>query len=80
MFVIVLPTVKRLAYFSNSENVIQTLLCSDDEQERREGVQRLVQLRGEGDEDSQVGSSSIQSRKTPDINMDASEISDLIKW
>src|SRR6218665_838667 len=35
----VLPTVKRLAWYAFSEMIIQTLLCSDDSQERRGGIE-----------------------------------------
>ena len=59
------------AYFAHSENIIQILLSSDEEHEMREGVQKVVMLRGDGQADVQKGSSSVRPRKTPDINLDA---------
>ena len=35
---IVLPTVKRSSWFAFSEFIIQTLLCSKDKEERRQGI------------------------------------------
>ena len=59
---------------------MQTLLCSDNEEERREGITRIVQGRGEGDPGVQVGSSAVRPRKTPEINWDATKLSELTFW
>ena len=68
---IVMPTVKRSAWYAHSEALIQTLLCSEDQKERIEGVERI---RGDGDPDTQLGDSSVRNRRTLDINCDASTI------
>ncbi|KAL3041503.1 hypothetical protein OYC64_019650 [Pagothenia borchgrevinki] len=57
---------------------VQTLLCSEDQKEIIEGV--ILAIRGEGDPDTQLGDSSVRTRRTPDINCDASSIGDLISW
>jgi hypothetical protein len=77
---IVIPTVKRSAWYAHSEAILQTLLCSEDSKERIEGVERILAIRGDGDPDTQLGDSSVRTRRTPDINCDASRISELISW
>jgi hypothetical protein len=75
---VVLPTIQRSAWYAFSESIIQTLLCSDDIEERRAGVQKILDLRG-GDDDS-LGDLSVRSRKTPIINPEASSLLELIDW
>ena len=77
---IVLPTVKRSSWFAFSECIIQTLLCSKDEEERRQGVKKIVEIRGEGDDSTQVGDRRVRPRKTPEINSHARSLVDLISW
>ena len=55
-------------------------MCSNDQQERIEGVERILAIRGEGDPDTQLGDSSVRSRKTLEINDDASSIGEMISW
>lgn len=77
---IVMPTVKRSAWYAHSEAILQTLLCSEDHKERVEGVERILAIRGERDPNIQVGDASVRIRRTPDINRDACRIGDLISW
>ena len=77
---IVMPTVKRGAWYAHPESVLQTMLCSEVEQERRFAVDKIVELRGEGDEDTQVGDRSVRDRKAHDINEHATKLADLIDW
>lgn len=77
---IVMPTVRRSAWFAFSECIIQTLLCSTDEEERRVGVKKIAELRGEGDDMTQLGDNSVRPRRTPELNTEATKITDLIKW
>ena len=76
---IVKDTVNRGAWYAHSETILQTLLCSDDEEERRFAVKKILEIRGPGD-DSQVGSSSIRLRKTPLLNFKSKRLIDLIDW
>ena len=77
---IVMPTVRRSAWFAFSECIIQTLLCSNDEEERRVGVQKITELRGEGNIMIQKGNDSVRPRRTPELNTEATKISELINW
>ena len=40
---------------THPETVLHAMLCSGDDQERNEAVQRIVKLRREGDEETQLG-------------------------
>ena len=77
---IVMPTVKRGAWYGHSESILQTMLCSDYIREREFAINKILEIRGEGDEESQIGDSSVRSRKTPDINENATKLEDLIDW
>ncbi|KAK1889847.1 Transcription elongation factor A protein-like 4 [Dissostichus eleginoides] len=71
---LMMPTVRRSAWYAHSEAILQTLLCSEDQKERIEGVERILAIRGEGDPDTQLGDSTVRNRRTPDINCEASSI------
>ena len=58
--------------------IIQALLCSSDSDERRAGVQKILDMRG-GDDDT-LGNSSVRPRSTPVINPSASSLLQLIDW
>lgn len=75
---VVLPTIKRSAWYAFSEMIIQTLLCSDDSKERKAGVQKIVDLRGR--DDDILGDLSVRPRNTPSINLSASSLLELIDW
>ena len=77
---IVMPTVRQSACYAHSEAILQTLLCSHDQQERIEGVEKIKAIRGEGDPDTQLGDSSVRARNTPEIISEASSIGGLITW
>jgi len=55
-------------------------LCSEEQKERIEGMERILAIRGEGDPGTQSGDSSVRTRRTPDINCDTSSTGDLISW
>ena len=76
----VMPTIRRSAWYAHSEMIIQTLLCSQDQKERINGVERILAIRGEGDPETQLGDSSVRVRKTPELNIEATSMSDLISW
>lgn len=75
-----MPTVKRGAWCAHPESLLQTILCSEVEQERRFAVDKIVELREEEDEDTQVGDRSVRDRKALDINEHATKLADLIDW
>ena len=73
---IVMPTVKRSAWYGHSESIIQSLLCSEVRQERKEGAEKILNIR----EGAEFGDMSVRVRKTPDINVDATSLIGLIDW
>ena len=77
---IVMPSVRRSAWYGFSESVLQAMLCSQEAGERIDAVEKILNIRGTGDETTQVGDSSVRSRKTPAINSDATTLSQLIDW
>ena len=76
---VVKKTVKRSAWSAFSECIIQTLLCSNNEEERNLGVQKVLEIRGKGDDNTQFGNNSVRCRKIPSINTDADNLMDLIE-
>ena len=77
---IVNPFIKTGSWVAHSEAILQTMLCSEKVEERSQAVEKILNIRGEGDEDTQTGNSYVRPRKTPDINPDASSLTDLIDW
>ena len=77
---IVMPTVNKGAWYAHPESILQTMLCSEVVEERKWAVAKIAEIRGEGDEDTQVGDHSVRERRTPDVNIDATKLKDLIDW
>ncbi|ESO04063.1 hypothetical protein HELRODRAFT_173137 [Helobdella robusta] len=77
---IVMPVVRRSAWYAHSEAVIKTLICSDKEEERKVGIEKILEIRGKADENVQMGDMSLRQRVTPEINPDASSLLELIHW
>ena len=74
-----LPTAMRSAWFAHSEMVLQTLLCSDDKEERRFAINKILEVR-EVHGNKEEGDLSVRSRHTPEVNPNASNLSELINW
>ena len=72
------PTMATSAWYAHPEAVLQAMLRSDEEEERSEAVKRTVQLRGEGNEEMQVGNGGVRPRRTPAINPHAEKLFELI--
>ena len=77
---IVSSAVKRAAWYAHSENVIviQTLLCSNEKEERTLGVNAILKIRGDGECEVQRGNASVRVRKNPDIELDATSLLELL--
>jgi hypothetical protein len=75
---IVLPIIQRSSWFTFSEMVLQTLLCSENEEERKSGVQKIIELRN-NDNDT-PGDLSVRPRITPVMNPNATSLLELIDW
>lgn len=73
-------TVRKSSWYAHPEAVLQTMLCSKNEEERRVAVKKILDMRlmrGSG-HDKSVGDDSFRVRKTPEINLDAKTLTDLI--
>jgi len=77
---IVMLVVRGSAWYAHSEAVIQTLICSDKEEERKAGIEKILEIRGIGDDNVQMGNASVRPRTIPKINADAKSLIDLIDW
>ena len=51
-------------------------MCSEKREERQAGVDKILEIRGDGDDQTQVGNDSVRPRKTLDINLDATSLLD----
>ncbi|KAM5147870.1 LOW QUALITY PROTEIN: uncharacterized protein ACMZJ9_011543 [Mantella aurantiaca] len=75
---IVLPTIQSSSWFAFNEMVLQTLLCLEDQEERKAGVQKIIELRN--NDDDTLGDLSVRPRKTPAVNPNATSLLELIDW
>ena len=73
---IVMPHVRTTAWFSHSEAVLQTLLCSVEKKEREFAVQMILKIRGK----SVLGSKTPRPRRLPTLNVQAKDLKGLICW
>ena len=73
---IVMSYVKSTAWFSHSEAVLQTLLCSVEKEEREFAVQMILKIRGK----SVLGSKKPRPRRLPTLNVKAKDLKGLICW
>ena len=73
---IVVPYIKSSAWNAHPEAILQAMLCSDDITARDFAVYRIMMIRG----DDEYGDTSVRNFKIPNINMDATELQDLIEW
>lgn len=73
---LVSPTVQRSAWYARPDVILQAMLCSEEQTERQEAVNKIQLLRGQ----DQLGDSSVKPRKTPNINFKATKISELVDW
>ena len=88
-------TIQRGAYYAHSEHLLQSLLCSDDEDERRFAVKEIIQLRadnqkrlenpkpkkqGKAKQKADAQDSNVRSRINPELNLEATSLTNLISW
>ena len=69
---ILLPTLRRSAWNSHSESVLQTMVCSEDKKEQDFAVDIILKIRGK----NQLGNLKPRPRKLPllNINLNLSNI------
>ena len=73
---LLLDTLKRSAWNSHSESVLQTMLCSGDHQERVFAVNKILKIRGK----NVMGDLRPRGRRHPELNVDAVTLQDMIEW
>ena len=73
---VVQPRVQDGAWFAHSEHLLLHLLASDNEEERRFAVKKILEIRG----DSEFGDKSLRTFKVPSLNWSAKKIEDMISW
>ena len=76
---IVSETIQRGSYCCHSETVLQALLCSLDEEDRRFAVQQIRAIRQRLDHPD-IGDGGNRERNTPKINSEAETLQQLIDW
>lgn len=60
-----MPTVQRSAWYGHSEAILQSMLCSEDDDERKKAVELILKIREAGDRHTQIGDRSLRPRKPP---------------
>ena len=75
---IVMPTIRRSAWYAHPEAVLQAMVCSDKLEERKEAVEKILEIRGDGNEEIQLGDISVRPRRTPIINIKALKLNELV--
>ena len=64
----------RGAYSAHCENLLTSLLCSDDQEDRKFAVNKILEVRGGQEE----GDMSVRIRRNPTINLADSKLIELI--
>ena len=70
------PTLRRSAWSSHSESVLQTMICSEDMEEREFAVTTILKIRGR----NKLGNTLPRPRKNPCLNLAATQLKDIIDW
>lgn len=73
---IITPYIIRGAYSAHSENILSTLICSDDKEDRVFAVDKIMQIRA----GAELGDKSLRLRRNPTVNLQATKVTDLIDW
>ena len=73
---VVTEVIVRGAYSAHSKNLLTSLLCSDNQEERRFAVNEILKVRGGQEE----GDMSVRVRRNPKINIAASAPIELMDW
>jgi hypothetical protein len=73
---ILLDTLKRSAWNSHSEAVLQTMICSQDREERDLAINMIIMIRGR----NTLGNTKPRPMKLPKLNVEATQLKPLIGW
>ena len=78
---IVLPHTQSSAWWANSEMLLQALLCSTDEGDRKFAVEKVKQIRVDAAKtDNQEGTKAVRTRHKVRLNTEAMCLRELIIW
>ena len=58
-----MPTVRHSARYAFSESIMKTIVCSENVEERIDGIGLFVKIRGPGNEKLQTGNKNVRARK-----------------
>ena len=72
-------TVQHGAWCLHPENLLQTMLSSEDRDERQFAIKKILQIRAKSGNPA-MGNKTVRHRRTPKINFGASSIMDVIDW
>ena len=73
---IVEPVIQRGAWQAHSENMLLSMMGSDDEIERRFAIKKIIEIRG----DKELGDDSVRDFHVPTLKWDADSLFNLIDW
>jgi hypothetical protein len=73
---IITPYIRTGAWYSHSECILVSLLTSSNKNERKFGVDKVLQIRG----NNELGDTAVRKRISPKINLDATILQELISW
>ena len=74
--IIIKPVIQRGAYHAHTENILASLICSCDSEDRSFAVDKIIKLRDGKD----FGDESIRCHTTPTILLDATSPKELVNW
>lgn len=75
---IVLPVVRRSAWYARSEAVLQAMLSSQCTELRAKALEIILRIRGKPFDDDQMGDCTFIQRKIVQLNVNAIKLSDLL--
>ena len=73
---ILMPYLRTSSWYAHSEAVLQTMLCSEDQEERIFAVTKILKIRGK----EEFGKTKPRYRKLPQLNTEAKNLLELISW
>ena len=73
---ILMPYLRTSSWYAHSEAILQTMLCSEDQNERNFAVDKIMKIRGK----EMMGRTKPRYRKLPELNTEAESLMELIDW
>ena len=76
---LVRSTIQRGSYCCHPETILQALLCSQDEEDRRFAIKKIREIR-ERLGHPEIGDGGYRERNTPKLNFEATTLIEMIDW